>query len=118
MPSYPEYDFQSEDGHGVLTLSGDWTVHTLGPVQPELAELQVSGLTSIVADLEQVGRIDTAGAFLLDRLACRAGVDALETRNSNAQADSLLDQARALRPEAMPEKMPVESHGVVDLFER
>ncbi|MGB3626726.1 MAG: ABC transporter permease [Henriciella sp.] len=118
MPARPEYDFQAENGQGVLTVSGDWTVHTLGPIQPELGDLDVSGLQSLVADLESVGRIDTAGAFLLDRLACRASLDALETRHASSQADSLLEQARLLRPESMPEVLPDKSHGVVDLFER
>lgn len=118
MPARPQYEFDAQDGDAVLTLSGDWTVHTLGPIQPELSELDVTGIQSVVVDFEGVGRIDTAGAFLLDRIACRAGLDGLKTRNATPQAEALLEQAKALRPETMPEEMPSRSHGLVDLFER
>ena len=63
----------SIDTHGATTLlqaGGVWTAATVGPTDRRLGELAAGGPgRALVIDLSQVSRIDTAGAWVLTRLA-------------------------------------------------
>ncbi len=65
MSDDPEYTYEIEGERGVLTLKGDWNVHTLGRVEQALASLDLGGVSSLETDLTNIGQLDTAGAFLI-----------------------------------------------------
>lgn len=61
----------SEEG-GVLTcrLSGNWTTRRVSEIDEQMRALEGrANLQSVTLDLSDVGRIDTAGAWLIDRMA-------------------------------------------------
>lgn len=52
-----------------IVLAGDWTTHSVGPIDGEVRALEGrSGVQKVRIDLSQMGRMDTAGAWLVDRL--------------------------------------------------
>ncbi len=117
MPDRPDFQFESEASPPQLTLSGDWTVHTIRDVSQRLAAVQKSDVKELQADCTDLGRLDTAGAFIIDRFACRAGAGEVKAVNASPQVSALLEQAASLRPEEREEKSKTE-YGVVDLLER
>ena len=117
MPDRPDFQFESEASPPQLTLSGDWTVHTIRDVSQRLAAVQKSDVKELQADCTDLGRLDTAGAFIIDRFACRAGAGEVKAVNASPQVSALLEQAASLRPEEHEEKSKTE-YGVVDLLER
>jgi phospholipid/cholesterol/gamma-HCH transport system permease protein len=63
----------SKDGAALAVLaSGSWTVRDLGRIEAELRRFvkpaQTPGLETAVIDLSELQELDTAGAWLLDRL--------------------------------------------------
>ena len=118
MTSPPRYQFDIVDDCATLRLEGDWTVHTLDQVQPGLSQEPAAGAQRFSVDLSDVGRFDTAAAFLVDRVACQQGRMDIEVQGGTDGMRQLIDQARALRPEPEEDVPPHESHGVVDLLER
>ena len=99
MPDRPDFQFESEASPPQLTLSGDWTVHTIRDVSERLAAVQKSDVKELQADCTDLGRLDTAGAFIIDRFACRAGAGEVKAVNASPQVSALLEQAASLRPE-------------------
>ena len=118
MPETPTCQFDVRDGEGFLRLEGDWTVHTLDQVEPAVSALDVRGLNALHADLSGVGRLDTAGAFLIDRLACRAGVEEVSVEGGSEGARELIHQAAGLRPPPERDTQPRQDFGLVGLLER
>lgn len=102
-----------------LVLRGDWVVTALADVDRELrdgpfsADLMVTEL-----DLSELGGLDTAGAFLIDRTLRTLGGDPALVGASD-EAQSLLHQARTLATQEEHAPPVVEDgHGLVDLLER
>src|SRR5262249_22969081 len=92
----------------VLALSGDWTVDTIAPVEPAMRAMG-ERLRDAKLDLEQLGRLDVAGAYLIDRTFRAANADAkIQFTGRHETAARLLASARAAAqpaaepPEAMP----------------
>jgi len=70
-----------------LRLSGDWVVATIGAVDSRLRALNKLTAREMIIDLSQVGRVDTAGAFVVDRTREQAEVDGIAVRVVGAGAD-------------------------------
>lgn len=117
MPVTPEYELTNDASRGRLSVSGDWTIHTVGKISDRLASEDASGLDGLEVDCAELGKLDTAGAFVIDRFACRSGAGKVEPVNASDQATALLKQAGELRPERDDEARKRE-FGVVDLLER
>jgi len=64
----PRIEVNEEDGSLVLVLSGPWTTRTVGSVDSELRQLESRSAKQIKVDLSKVGRMDTAGAWVVERL--------------------------------------------------
>ena len=118
MPTAPRYHLNVTDHRAKLVIEGDWTVHTLSAVQPELSHLEAADVQALEVDLTGVGRFDTAAAFLIDRFACVRGIDAIEVEGGSDGMRQLLTQAASLRPKPQEETPHEEPHGLVDLLER
>ena len=66
----PALEGEKEGGGVRLVASGDWLARTVGAMEEVLAETARSDLGSkVTLDCSKVGRIDTAGAFVLERLS-------------------------------------------------
>ncbi|MDY8109536.1 ABC transporter permease [Fulvimarina sp. 2208YS6-2-32] len=58
-----------QDGTLVLTASGDWLARTVGSIESDLEKTASAKLgPDIAIDLSAIGQIDTAGAFVIERL--------------------------------------------------
>ncbi|HAY05910.1 MAG TPA: ABC transporter permease [Hyphomonas sp.] len=104
-----------ESGEGtVLRLSGDWTVATLHGVEAAFAAVTLPVGARI--DVSGLGRIDTAGAFVVDRAMRKAGLGEGALQGVHASAASLIAQVHKVSdPQEVKPKAP---HGLVDVLER
>ncbi|WP_300381530.1 ABC transporter permease [Henriciella sp.] len=118
MRSTPHYNLEKTGGQAKLSLNGDWTVHTLDHVEPELRQQDLEGADRLIVELSDVGRFDTAAAFALDRLARHAGIDSIDVEGGSSGMRHLIEQAQALRPEEEGWARQKSSFGMVDLLER
>ncbi|MGE0044641.1 MAG: MlaE family lipid ABC transporter permease subunit [Hyphomonadaceae bacterium] len=105
----------------ILALRGDWTVETAQSLDQPLRELGERLGPGLAVDVSALGRMDTAGAFLVDRTvrgssACGNLETPLDIRGEHAAAPRLLAAARAA---AIPCPVPGKrSWGFVDIAER
>ncbi|POF28158.1 ABC transporter permease [Roseibium marinum] len=53
--------------HLCLSLSGDWTVNTVGDAEQEIANLQLGGDRPTSIDVSRIEHLDTSGAWLIHR---------------------------------------------------
>ncbi len=65
----PAIERREEGGRLVCSLSGDWDTQTVALVDKEMRDLeQVQSAQTIEIDVAGIGRMDTAGAWLVERL--------------------------------------------------
>lgn len=92
-PDAPRVE-RSEEG-GVLTcrLSGAWTTMNVGLVDREMRAIPEAAPGTVVLDLSSMTRLDTAGAWLIERLAATLRDAKAEVRIEGASvaASTLLD---------------------------
>jgi phospholipid/cholesterol/gamma-HCH transport system permease protein len=111
-----------EEGHEhILALSGDWTVDTMPAVDAQLRALGERIGPGAQVDVAKLGRIDVAGAYVIDRTvrgghACGNIETPLSLRGEHDHARKLLIAARAatLPCAAPPSRVP----GLIGLLER
>ncbi|MVA97627.1 MlaE family lipid ABC transporter permease subunit [Nitratireductor sp. CAU 1489] len=66
----PVIDTQAGEGVLRVALAGPWTTHTVGHVDAEMRRLAArQGVAGLQIDLSDVSRLDTAGAWVIKRLA-------------------------------------------------
>src|SRR5262249_28404223 len=99
----------ADDGRQVLSIAGEWTVWTGGSVEAQLRNRK--GRYDAILDVSELGRIDTSGAYLIDRtLGALEGIDdPIEIRGEHAQIGRLLGKVRKASPAAPPD--PVRPPG-------
>jgi phospholipid/cholesterol/gamma-HCH transport system permease protein len=106
MAAEAAFDFQ-ENGRGpVLSLKGDWTVDTIAGLEADLRALTSRLKPGAVVDVANLGRIDVAGAYLIDRTfrESEAGDKTrIAIRGQHDSAMRLLAAARAAA-QAAPER--------------
>lgn len=113
-PVDPGFALETSDERTILRLTGDWTVATLHLVEKGLAATRLPPGAAL--DVSGLGRIDTAGAFLIDRLLRAGGNWPPQLIGAHASATSLLEQVHAVSDPVIP--APQRSPGVIDLLER
>ncbi|MBU1289208.1 MAG: ABC transporter permease [Alphaproteobacteria bacterium] len=69
----PEFALDESGERTVLRLTGDWTVQHVQDVDDALRALNVS--SPLAVDVSDLGKLDTAGAFVIDRTLRAAGSD-------------------------------------------
>ncbi|MEO9968262.1 MAG: MlaE family lipid ABC transporter permease subunit [Hyphomonadaceae bacterium] len=106
------------DGCLVISPQGDWTVYTVGAVDAELRALPKTECPPII-DLGQLDRIDTAGAYLLDRTAHQTSEkpEELMLIGEHEMGERLLRQVSEARREE-PRVAPIQHFGVLDWLSR
>lgn len=68
----PKIDLAEHEGARLVNLSGRWVSQTIGIVDKKMRELEnVGGSHSIIIDATNVAGLDTAGAWLIERLRQR-----------------------------------------------
>jgi phospholipid/cholesterol/gamma-HCH transport system permease protein len=105
------FDLREQDGAQVIALTGDWTVWTIASVEAQWREALARADGNVKIALDGLGKIDMAGAYLIDRAA--KGPNLI---GGDEGARKLIEAVRAA-PDAKP---PPTSHvpGIVQLFER
>ena len=78
----------------VLALSGDWTVDTIAPLDAPLREASERIGPAAALDVARLGRLDVAGAYLIDR-TLRGGLTGaalpLKLRGAHPTAQRLIE---------------------------
>lgn len=111
----PSFTLEESDEGRVLRLSGDWTVATINPLDAQLHAL--AGNVPNCLDVSGLGRIDTSGAYLIDR-TLRGDAAAWPPRivGEHGSIESLLEQVHAhSEPAPPPEKRDT---GLLAMLER
>ena len=114
---FPDFALDQGDEGYVLRVSGDWTVATVQEVDDALRELRPPAPVRL--DVTELGRLDTAGAFVLDRTlrAAMPGTEAAaEFIGDHPAARSLIAQVHAVSAPTPPPA--VRSGGVMAMLER
>lgn len=111
----PSFTLEESDEGRVLRLSGDWTVATINQLDAQLHT--VAGNVPDCLDVSALGRLDTSGAYLIDR-TLREGAAAWPPRivGQHGSIESLLEQVHAhSEPAPPPEKRDT---GLLAMLER
>ncbi len=104
------------DGRQVLSVAGEWTVWTVARVEEQLRNTKVP--YDAILDVSELGRIDTSGAYLIDRaLGALEGIDdPIEIRGRHPSIERLLGKVRKASPAAPPD--PIRPPGFIALLDR
>jgi phospholipid/cholesterol/gamma-HCH transport system permease protein len=111
MAAEAAFDFRDDGLAPVLALSGDWTVDTIASLEERLRELSERLRPGAVVDVANLGRIDVAGAYLIDRTFRESAAgerERIAIRGQHANAMQLLATARksAVAPGEAPHGPP------------
>lgn len=107
------------DGRTVLTPTGDWTVETIGGCDRAMRQVESRAeADSIAIDFSELGRIDTAGAYLLGRPLRAASEPDADThfRGDHPTARRLIQEARERFTPGAPDES--SGPGLLTVFER
>ncbi len=119
MAAEATFDLLKGGPEPVLAVGGDWTVDTIAVLDRQLRELEDQFAGGAELDVSKLGRIDVAGAYLIDRTLRGgpggAGLD-LTIRGEHVVARRLLETARASA--APPSDKPEEIPGFVGFLDR
>ncbi|WP_182085758.1 ABC transporter permease [Aureimonas sp. ME7] len=114
----PTLEADKADGGVILHFGGDWLARTIGGVEDTVAETQKSDLgKSITFDLAGVGRLDTSGALLVEKLSrgLTEGGAKVTIEGTGDSESMLFDAVRKALDTKRPEKKVAQSSVVVDL---
>jgi phospholipid/cholesterol/gamma-HCH transport system permease protein len=114
--SVPMLVKQRDGGKLVLALSGDWTTRTVGQVDAEMRALErETGLLAVDIDVGAVSAMDTAGAWVVQRLAAhlRASGGDISVHGGGASAQTLLGAVRPASELPPPVPTPAEPNVVI-----
>jgi len=119
MAAAATFEFREDDRGPVLALRGDWTVDTIAGLERDLRAVCVRLKPGAAVDVADLGRIDVAGAYLIDRTfrESAAGEAArIAVRGKHEQAMGLLAAARNAAGLSIDE--PERPKGVVAYLDR
>jgi phospholipid/cholesterol/gamma-HCH transport system permease protein len=100
---------REDAGKTVIEAHGDWTIDTIGRVDAAIRNVEASvEPDQIVIDLAQLGRIDTAGAYMLGRATRRCGVPDGDFHylGTHRTARRLIEEVRRRTQVCPPDKPP------------
>ncbi len=112
----PDFTLTKEGERTVLAVTGDWIVSEIGALDARLRALtDVDG--GFVLDIGALGKLDTAGAFLLNRALRRGRLDAendFDFLGSHPTAEELISRVHGASTPVKPK--PRRPFGFVDML--
>lgn len=92
-PTTPQFEIVTRDGISVLSVSGDWTVHTISLVDAGLRPI-INGdePKPTQLDVSQLGDMDTAGAYIVARAFGVDGAATIDLRGDHHSVARLLKE--------------------------
>ncbi|WP_369238722.1 ABC transporter permease [Jiella sp. M17.18] len=117
----PVLEGENQDGSVRLHASGDWLARTVGQVEKLLSDTSHAELgQSVVIDCAGVGRIDTAGAFVLERLLRDIGAAGRQARleGVHRQDEALFSAVRQAMDRERPATRRHRHNPILVFFER
>jgi phospholipid/cholesterol/gamma-HCH transport system permease protein len=110
MAATAAFEFRDDAAAPILALSGDWTVDTIAALEAELRAVESRLKPGAVVDVGALGRLDVAGAYLIDRTfrESEIGDERIAIRGKHENALQLLAAARkaAVAPAEKPFREP------------
>jgi len=100
----PQFELSDEGGRTMLVVSGDWIVSEIGKLDAALRALAGKHNPTIL-DVSELGKIDTAGAYVLERTF--HGAEDYIVQGEHDTAEELLGRIREA-------SLPVEHCRAVD----
>src|SRR4051794_30416228 len=101
-----------------LCAAGSWTARFAGELERLVGEAEKlqGSRPNIFIDVSQVSRLDTFGAWLIERLRRNLTVGGVEARIAGLSANysSLVDEVRRVKDAPQAEASPVTLTGVLD----
>src|SRR3954454_23123714 len=83
----PRMEVERRDGEARVVLAGNWTTRRVAHVDADIRKLENdNGINRLSVDLQGIGRIDTAGAWLINRLLMAMHARKVQTEISGASA--------------------------------
>ncbi|MBO0662928.1 ABC transporter permease [Jiella sp. MQZ9-1] len=116
----PALEGEKRDGGVCLKASGDWLARTIGELEGLLQETAQSNLgKSITLDCSEIGRIDTAGAYVLERLKRDLSGEgrAAELAGVSARDEALFEAVRNAMDRPRPEPQKRRANIVVRMLD-
>lgn len=114
------FDLSGTPAARVLKLRGDWTVWTVGPVDAQLRALSRDLGPGVSVDIGEIGHVDVAGAYVIDRTVRGASFENTETPldliGENDKVRRLLETERAAI-QSCPTREP-HPHGFIAMLAR
>ncbi|MFT3729589.1 MAG: ABC transporter permease [Terricaulis sp.] len=112
------FDLNEEGSAPVLALRGDWTVDTIAGLESDLHNISAKLREGAVVDVAKLGRLDTAGAYLIDRSFREgpAGDSRIAIRGQHINAQRLLETVR--KAATAPAPPPDHLYGWTGLLDR
>lgn len=100
------FTVSQENGRLVIAPQGDWTVRNIGRMEKKLRALEPMDSPAAL-DISQLGAIDTAGAYVLDRTLRNSGDASLDQSvlGTHEMALSLLGQVRQTCEVSRPDEI-------------
>jgi phospholipid/cholesterol/gamma-HCH transport system permease protein len=99
-----------------VCAGGFWTIDQLSVLQPAVDRLKVDETVATHIDLNQIERMDTAGACLAAKLLDRLEVNSPQQVHSNEAVDSIMETVFRYKKDAVYD--PAESNALVKIIER
>ncbi|MEZ6022632.1 MAG: ABC transporter permease [Hyphomonadaceae bacterium] len=119
MAAEATFDLIEDDRAPVLALRGDWTVDTIAALEADMRAIAGRLQPGAAVDVSQLGRMDVAGAYLIDRTFRESAAGAetrIAVRGQHDNALQLLATARkAYEGPAPPLERP---RGLMGFLER
>jgi phospholipid/cholesterol/gamma-HCH transport system permease protein len=111
----PRIETGEEGGALVCRLTGNWTTRRVAGVDKVMRAVPMrNGFRSLVVDISGVGRMDTAGAWLIQRLVSTARGEGIDTRiEGQNQVSKILLGAVADASDKRAERAPTGKSNVV-----
>ena len=98
-----------QDGdRGTVACYGSWTITQANHLDEQLAVLSFDGWKTLTVDTSRVHQLDTAGAWLIERMRMRAKASGLAFHHSdpNAKHTQLVSVVRSDETDFVPESKP------------
>lgn len=108
---------KADDGAATLVLAGDWTIWTIAAVDAGLRKLSLP--THAAIDVTALGKLDTSGAYLIDRTLggiADEGGDKLNLVGSHPTVERLVAEVHDAQEDAHPDL--VYDPGFIALLDR